>query len=171
MWLTKCAAPTRPIKTPSRNPDCTATESGVPSGYVVDDCTADLDTTTAATQPCFRRRSAALSRCHTTGPPAWKPGTIATQAYLTYAEGGARFELAEGGEPAHVEFQAADGKVERQPVIDAIADVTAEVMPALGLLAHRVRVVTVLVTVTGECVVQSLRADEGVAAFAVDVPA
>nr|WP_283938533.1 DUF4011 domain-containing protein [Sphingomonas alba] len=28
-----------------------------------------------------------------------KPGTIATQAYLTYAEGGARFDLADGGEP------------------------------------------------------------------------
>jgi very-short-patch-repair endonuclease len=28
-----------------------------------------------------------------------KPGTIATRDYLTYAEGGARFDLAEGGEP------------------------------------------------------------------------
>jgi very-short-patch-repair endonuclease len=28
-----------------------------------------------------------------------KPGTVATQAYLTYAEGGARFDLADGGEP------------------------------------------------------------------------
>lgn len=28
-----------------------------------------------------------------------KPGTVATQAYLTYAEGGAHFDLAEGGEP------------------------------------------------------------------------
>ena len=27
-----------------------------------------------------------------------KPGTVATQAYLTYAEGGARFDLAEGAE-------------------------------------------------------------------------
>jgi very-short-patch-repair endonuclease len=28
-----------------------------------------------------------------------KPGTVATQAYLTYAEGGAHFDLADGGEP------------------------------------------------------------------------
>lgn len=28
-----------------------------------------------------------------------KPGTVATQAYLTYAEGGARFDLSDGGEP------------------------------------------------------------------------
>lgn len=28
-----------------------------------------------------------------------KAGTVATQAYLTYAEGGARFDLADGGEP------------------------------------------------------------------------
>jgi very-short-patch-repair endonuclease len=28
-----------------------------------------------------------------------KAGTLATQAYLTYAEGGARFDLADGGEP------------------------------------------------------------------------